>query len=573
MIKNIFLILILSISLYAEAYDIKISYPFESELFDVTQDYNSDIAIVGFSKKFLTKKRPNRAYSDAFSYLASAKKAAEGEQIHMLKLSSLSGSSNYEKRLSLKYFNQAVSLVKSRNHSYFVGGYTQKGELLLLKLTDSKRIKKFKKFGTRNYDKMNRLIALRDGGVLAVGTSMTSRDLKDPMFKQGLGLNDIYLTRFSEEGKMLWSKKFGSEFDDRGISATEAYDGTLLVVGTKDEKQKRSITLLRLSESGDTIWKKNYTKANVSDVNEIITLRDNSYLVAMSFYNKKSQKQIRLLRFDTQYNILATQNIEGDYNQEILSLKEAKNGNIIAVGKIEELNNSNTNALAIYLNPNLKIVWKREYGDKNYDIFRNVAILKDSSFVAVGTSTPLHSEKSDMWIVKLNNDGTIADKKATTSISLYDALCNNFSKEIKAKELEIDQDLTITLTSPLLQFKTAAYKLTPKQKRFLKTFTPKLVKVLKKYQEHIKYISLNGHTSSTWAKASKDSAYLNNMKLSSNRAYQTLRELYNCTQKKDREFLKDLLETHSLASKKRVMKYGKEDMLKSQKVTLKLELK
>lgn len=563
----------LSISLFAEPFDIKISYPFESELFDVTQDYNSDIAIVGFSKKFLTKKSHTRAYSDAFSYLASTKKDAEGEQIHMLKLSSLSGIETYDKRLALPHFNQAVSLVKSTQHSYFVGGYTQKGELLLMKLTERKKVKQLKNFGTRNYDKMNRLIALRDGGVLAVGTSMTSRDLKDPMFEQGLGLNDIYLTRFSAEGKILWSKKFGSEFDDRGISATEAYDGTLLIIGTKDEKQKRSMTLLRLSESGDSIWKKEYAEVDISDVSEIITLRDNSYLVAINFYNKKRQKQIRLLRFDTQYNILATQDIEGNYNQEILSMKEASNGNIICVGKVENLQNSNTNALAIYLNPSLQLLWKKEYGDRNYDIFRNVTILKNSSFVAVGTSTPLNSEKNDMWIMKLNHDGTIADKQATTAISLYDALCKSFEKEIANKEIQIEQDLSLTLTSKLLQFQTGVYRLTPQQKSFLKSFTPKLLHTLKKYRESINYISINGHTSSLWKNASKDGAYLKNMELSSKRAYATLDALYNSSKKGERDFLRELLETHSLGFKEKIMKYKTEDMLKSQRVTLKLELK
>jgi len=178
-----------------------------------------------------------------------------------------------------------------------------------------------------------------------------------------------------------------------------------------------------------------------------------------------------------------------------------------------------------------------------------------------------------MWIIKLNHDGSLADKRATLAASLYDALCSTFAKEIAAGDITLMQDLTLTLTSPLLQFKTGVYKLTKKQKNFLEKFTPKLLTVLKKYREKIKYISLNGHTSTIWKNASTDSAYLKNMKLSSKRAYETIDALYNSSKQKDRKVLRELLEAHSLAYKEKIMKYKKEDVLQSQRVTLKMELK
>ncbi len=111
------------------------------------------------------------------------------------------GSILLSKSAKLSQFNEAVALVKTPANGYFIGGYTLDGSLIVAKF-DSHANPQFKKiFATSNYDRMNNLILLSDGGVLAVGSAVTSRSRNDNIFETGLGQNDIYLTRFSKEGR------------------------------------------------------------------------------------------------------------------------------------------------------------------------------------------------------------------------------------------------------------------------------------------------------------------------------------------------------------------------------------
>ena len=144
-----------------------------------------------------------------------------------------SGKIILDKSSALSQFSKAVAITKTPTNGYYVGGHTMDGQLILLKLDSSANLIFKKTFGTKNFDKLNNIVQLSDGGVLAVGSSTTSRNQNDSLFQTGLGLNDIFLTRFSKDGHILWSKKYGTQYDDRGIDAVEAYDGSIIVISTK----------------------------------------------------------------------------------------------------------------------------------------------------------------------------------------------------------------------------------------------------------------------------------------------------------------------------------------------------
>ena len=162
--KKPLLLLLFITSLYATTtnYSIIVNKPFDAALFDITQDYDRTISAVGFSKEY--KNNSN----DAASY----------------------------------------------TNGYFIGGYTLDGSLLVVKLDAKANLLYSRTFGTKNYDRMNNLILMSDGGVLAVGSSISSGSSSDSMFNSGLGNNDIFITRFSKDVQQLWSKKYGTVYDD-----------------------------------------------------------------------------------------------------------------------------------------------------------------------------------------------------------------------------------------------------------------------------------------------------------------------------------------------------------------------
>ena len=566
----LFLSLLIFTSLNAVATDFSliIHKPFDSALFDVTEDYDRTISAVGFTKNYKQTKQNHSTYTNAFDYLSSVSNKY-GYQMHLMKINE-QAKVLLSKNAALREFNTAVAIQKTPTNGYFIGGYTMNGKLLLVKLDTNGNLLYFKKFGTKNFDKMNTLSKLRDGGVLAVGFSVTSRDAQDNMFRTGLGGDDIFITRFTKDGQMLWSKKYGTIHDDRGVSAVEANDGSILVLATTEYDNNRDITLMRLSENGNRIWLKHFNGTKLIQAHKIIKLKDGNFIISLAMYNSFGKAQVRLIKFDLYKNIIHDETIFTRYSSVLNDIAEFSNGKIIGVGYVKD--KFNTDGLAMIFDSDLKLLKQEHYGDKNYDTFNALHILHNSQVAAVGVYTDNNSQEENMWIVKLNKDATMAQISLSNN-SFYKELCSLFKDEIKAKKLSIKEDLTITFTDKNLYFKAGAYKLTQAQKNFLDIFSKKLLPFLKSHQNSVALLEINGHTSSEWQKSNFEQRYINNEDLSLKRAYETLKFIFMQQGAQTQHYLTTILKGSGTSYKDKIMLNAVEDKAKSRRVSFKILLK
>lgn len=402
----LFFLFVTLISLYAKTADfsIIIHKPFNAALFDVTEDYDRTVSAVGFSKDYKQNTKQSETYTNAYDYLATVS-GDYGTQMHLIKVNN-SAKVILSNALKLSNFSEAIALVKTPSNGYFIGGYTMDGSLLVLKLNTKGNIIFTKTFGTKNYDRMNNLILMSDGGVLAVGSSVTSRATSDNMFETGLGQNDIFITRFSKNGHKLWSKKYGTQHDDRGIDAVEARDGSIVVVSTTAYDKHKDVTLMRITENGNKMWLKHYKRDTLITPHKIIRLRDNNFVLSLSQYDTMQKEQIRLIKFDLYKNVLEDKKIFTTYPSVINDIKEFSDGTLMGVGYVKDT--YNTDGLVMLFDAHLSMLKQEHYGDENYDLFHSLSILHNSQVAVVGVHTDNNSQETDMWLVKLNKDATMA---------------------------------------------------------------------------------------------------------------------------------------------------------------------
>jgi len=561
-------------SLFAtqEKYSIIIKKPFNEALLDVTQDYDRKVSVIGYSNSYeISKNNSGEAYSDAFEYLNSLSNKY-GPHIDLIKVDK-NKKIILNKVINSSEFSKAVSIIKTSSNGYFVGGYNLDGSLIIIKIDSNGRKIFSKTFGTKNRDKMNNLISLQDGGVLSVGYSRTSRSASDNIFESGLGLNDIYLTRFSKNGTKLWSKKYGTKNDDEGIDAVEANDGSIMVVSTTETSEKKDVTFMRITQNGDKLWIKHYQSDEQITPHKIIKLKDNNFLLSLSKKDNLQNDQIKLIKFTIHKKILLDKDIYTTYSSVLKDIKEYTNGNIIGVGYVQD--SYNTDALAILVNQDLKLLNQNHFGDDSYDLFNAVTILNNSQAVAVGIHTDENVQESNMWIVKLNHDLNIFKlpiNKQKIKTGIYKHLLQIFKKELASKKLTIKKDLTIEFEDKNLYFKEAKYRLTKQQKDFLAKFSNKLIPFLEKNKQNIKTIEINGHTSSEWGKQNFTNDYLKNQKLSMNRAYSTLAFIFKHQDKKTKVWLSKIFKGSGLSFSKKVMVNNSEDKKRSRRVSFKIIL-
>lgn len=563
------IILLLNISLFSKDsnYSIIIDKKFNNELLDINQNHDRTLSAVGFIQNFNTAS-DTKSYSNAFDYLQNVSNS-HGTQMQLIKVDN-GGNILIDKHSALSDFSKAIALVKTPADGYYVGGHTMDGELILLKLDSNANTIFKKKFGTKNFDQLNNIVALSDGGVLAVGSSTTSRSPHDALFNKGLGLNDIFITRFSKDGEELWSKKYGTSYDDAGIDAIEALDGSLIVLGNTTYANNRHVTMMRLGQNGSKIWLNEYKTTTLISPHKIIKLRDGNFLVSISYMDELNKEQIRMIKFDLQHNVLIDKTIYTTYPSALKDIKEFADGTIVGVGYVQD--SYNTDALVMLLDSTLNLLQQTHLGQENYDILNSVTIMHNSQIACAGTYTYNDSQESKMWILKLNKDLSIA-QKASNSIDLYEKLKNLFAFEIKNSQIKISKNLEISLIDEKLYFKNGVYDLSDEQKKFLEMFSSKLIPFLHKHHNVINTLEVNGHTSKEWGKSDFDESYLKNAKLSFNRSYATMSQIFRSSNNDEQKFLIEIFKGSGLSYSKNIVINNIEDNTRSRRVTFNIILR
>lgn len=577
--KFLFIFLTILQTIFANNFSIIINKPFDDALFDITQNYDRTISAIGYTKDHRSKNKTTKTYTNPYDFLSS-QNGYVGKQIELVNIS-LNGKILLKKTIPLKNFNQAVSILKTPEDGYIIGGYTQNGKMLIHKLNSQGNVIFTKEFGTKNYNKMSKLVLLKDGCILAIGSSYTSRDNYDPIFTTGLGGNDISITKFSKDGYELWTKKYGTKYDDFGIDAVATNNGSIMLLAQTKYKNKSYMTLLHLTENGDKIWLKEFDNGEKTTPHRIIKTRDGNFVILLSQINALEKSQVKLFKIDIYKNLIIQRNIQTTYSTILTDIKEFSNGEFMAVGSVED--GIDTDGLAMLLNRRLTMLTQEHFGGDKFDAFYALHILNNSKVVVAGLYTNKNSQESNMWITMLNKNCTMVkltqtpaktkSKNLKTNNSLYKELTTVFDKEIKKGTIKINENLTIIFLDPRLYFEVGKYKLTKTQKIFLKNFSQKLIKILKKYKNKIQLLEINGFTSSEWRKQdSFTSSYINNAKLSLLRAYSTQTYIFKTQNQQTKKWLYKMLKGSGYSFAKTITSNGKEDKIHSRRVSFKIVL-
>ncbi len=148
-------------------------------------------------------------------------------------------------------------------------------------------------------------------------------------------------------------------------------------------------------------------------------------------------------------------------------------------------------------------------------------------------------------------------------------LNNEFKNDLKKWDAEILKDNTIRFNAPDVLFDFGEHRIKPRFKKILDDFFPRYLEILTSddYINEIQEIRIEGHTSSVWSDATREQSYIENMRLSQNRAREVLAHVYEIIKSKDKKrWMEGHLRGNGLSFSKLIKHSGKEDMRASQRV-------
>lgn len=143
-------------------------------------------------------------------------------------------------------------------------------------------------------------------------------------------------------------------------------------------------------------------------------------------------------------------------------------------------------------------------------------------FIALSFMLQVNDEKDRMQ--------KIAVLYAKSKESLNRELHNEFDKDLNRWNAIITKDNGFVFNAPEVLFESGKSDLKNKFKNILNNFFPRYIKILTspEYRNDIEEVRIEGHTSNDWESAkNRFEIYLNNMKLSQERALSVLKYVYS----------------------------------------------
>ncbi len=278
---------------------------------------------------------------------------------------------------------------------YFPLDTGENGNVLIGKIDSNRQISWIKIYGGSEADAAEPSCQTPDGGyAVLAGTASNDGDITG--FK---GITDLWLLRLDGSGNLLWQKCYGSPAQDFGISIANTPDNGFIILGGSygsggdvpfhyGSIWETDWLVIKTDSLGNIEWSRTIGGTETDGIGSILSI-DSSYYIACGSFSKDYDC------IDTAWH--AGVNTSADYH--ILKLDWTGN-----------------------------VLWDRSYGGSGPDgIAQAMFDYNDSTIVIVGTTksndymvTGYHDcppyGEGDMWVVKVNKNGTLLWQKAVGSL-------------------------------------------------------------------------------------------------------------------------------------------------------------
>jgi hypothetical protein len=148
----------------------------------------------------------------------------------------------------------ANCIIRSGDGGYILAGSSDsygpgRQDMAMIKVDAKGNTLWIRNFGGKSSDTGSRVVAAENGGYALIGSTGT-----------GEGSSDIYLVKTDSDGKEEWSKTYGGDGIDQGVSVINSGDGGF-IIGANTESFSRGssdLFVIKVDMKGGVVWSHNY---------------------------------------------------------------------------------------------------------------------------------------------------------------------------------------------------------------------------------------------------------------------------------------------------------------------------
>lgn len=287
--------------------------------------------------------------------------------------------------------------VETADHGFLLLGKTHSYgngvyDVYLIKTDEMGNVIWTKTYGTPFDERGEDLKLTSDGGIIITGATVTDQNPYDNY--------DVYLIKTDAQGNVEWEKSYGYDNNDFGLSVIETDDSGFLVSGMSYNGADMDVYLIKTDNYGTELWSRTFGTTELDRGSDIIKAGDGNYLITGSLNGTC------LIKIDGSGNEIWSKTYD-NYESEGRNLCRLSSGNLLITGWAGSAN--------------LKLICTDSDGNQLWNKilapgFGNAAIEMDNSILCVGDQMAINA---DALIYKTDFSGNII-WSLTTGGSGYD---------------------------------------------------------------------------------------------------------------------------------------------------------
>ncbi len=257
-----------------------------------------------------------------------------------------------------------------------------------------------KYYGSIYNDGSRAIIEDNEGNFLLVGFTQ-----RDPSRK-----NDVFLVKFSSEGEYRACRTYGTDKDEFGLSIVRCADGGYLIVGRTDSPSPDNwdIYVLKIDSLYDSIWTKTIGGSGWDEGRDIDKCDDGGFVIAGFTYSfGMGQSDVYLVRIDSSGDTLWSRVYGGESRDEAYSIMQLDDGGFIITGLTQSFGEGSSDIYVLRTDPDGDTIWTRTIGDENRQEANSVVVTTEGNFVVAGMMEFPVTRGQDAYLVCIDSEGEL----------------------------------------------------------------------------------------------------------------------------------------------------------------------
>jgi hypothetical protein len=296
---------------------------------------------------------------------------------------------------------RSYSVQQTKDGGYVIAGYTTStlfdlADVYLIKTDANGDTLWTRTYGDTYYVDSGRSVQqTTDGGYIIAGHTF---------YTSGGSNSDIYLIKTDTSGNTLWTRTYGGSGAEYSESVQQTTDGGYIIAGYTNSfgADIYDVYLIKTDTSGNTLWTRTYGGNPFNMGLSVLQTIDSGYVIA-GYTNSFGADgfDVYFIKADANGDTLWTRTYGGSNNDYGHSVHKSTDGGYVIAGCTKSFGAGGLDVYLIKTDANGDTLWTRTYGGSGAETGWSVQQTTDGGYIIAGYTNSFGAGDLDVWLIRI----------------------------------------------------------------------------------------------------------------------------------------------------------------------------